>query len=137
MRLKILHMFKSTNRLLLVLGLSVLSSMAYAQDIRVTGTVTDVETKEGLPGVTVLERGTSNGTITDAEGNYTLTLPTEYATLVYSFVGFTTQEISLAGQTRIDVALEMDIQSLEEVVVVGYGAQMKSVVTGTIFGVKA
>ncbi|VXD19502.1 TonB-dependent receptor [Marinoscillum sp. 108] len=137
MRLKILHMFKSTNRLLLVLGLSVLSSMAYAQDIRVTGTVTDVETKEGLPGVTVLERGTSNGTITDAEGNYTLTLPTEYATLVYSFVGFTTQEISLAGQTRIDVALEMDIQSLEEVVVVGYGAQKKSVVTGAISSVKA
>lgn len=137
MRLKILPICKSSNRLLLVLGLSFFCSFVFGQDMRVTGKVTDVETNSGLPGVTVLEKGTSNGTITDVDGNYVLTVSSEDAVAIYSFVGFEPQEVSLAGKSVVDVEMTIDIQSLEEVVVVGYGAQKKSVVTGAISSVKA
>ncbi|MEQ9303935.1 MAG: carboxypeptidase-like regulatory domain-containing protein, partial [Marinoscillum sp.] len=137
MRLKILPICKSSNRLLLVLGLSFFCSFVFGQDMRVTGKVTDVETNSGLPGVTVLEKGTSNGTITDVDGNYVLTVSSEDAVAIYSFVGFEPQEVSLAGKSVVDVDMTIDIQSLEEVVVVGYGAQKKSVVTGAISSVKA
>lgn len=136
MRLKILPMYKSLLKLLMVFGLSIFWSASYAQDIRVTGTVTDKETGEALPGVTVLEKGTSNGTITDINGDFGLNLPNDQATLTFSFVGFATQEVPLNGRTSVDVSLTIDVQSLEEVVVVGYGAQKKSVVTGAIASVK-
>ncbi|WP_421873064.1 SusC/RagA family TonB-linked outer membrane protein [Marinoscillum sp.] len=136
MRLKILPMYKSLLKLLMVFGLSIFWSASYAQDIRVTGTVTDKETGEALPGVTVLEKGTSNGTITDINGDFGLNVPNDQTTLTFSFVGFATQEVPLNGRTSVDVSLTIDVQSLEEVVVVGYGAQKKSVVTGAIASVK-
>jgi TonB-linked SusC/RagA family outer membrane protein len=97
----------------------------------VTGKVTSLEDGEALPGVTVLQKGGGNGTITDLNGNYSIQVP-EDATLVFSFVGFTTEEVPVNGRSTINTSLKPDIQSLSEVVVVGYGTQEKRNVTGAI-----
>ncbi|GAA5040839.1 SusC/RagA family TonB-linked outer membrane protein [Marivirga lumbricoides] len=99
----------------------------------VSGTVTD-ETGEPLPGASVMEKGTNNGAITDIDGNYTIEV-TDGATLVISFIGFATQEISVNGRTQVDVQLNPDIALLDGVVVVGYGVQKKSDITGSIASV--
>lgn len=104
-----------------------LSTMA--QNV-VSGTIKG-DDGEPLPGVAVLEKGTTNGTITDIDGNYSIDVPSN-ATLVVSFVGFNSQEIAVNGQASIDVTMELDIQQLEEVVVVGYGTRKKSHNTGAI-----
>jgi TonB-dependent starch-binding outer membrane protein SusC len=101
---------------------------------RVTGQVID-EQKTPLPGVNVLIKGTSNGTTTDAEGRYVLDVPDEGATLVFSFIGYATQEVAAGVQTEINVTLEADIKTLTEVVVVGYGSQKRSDLTGSIASV--
>lgn len=98
----------------------------------ITGSVTDAESGEPLPGVNIIERGTTNGTTTDSEGSYALVVSGPDATLVFSFIGYATQEIIISSQSVINVALAPDAASLEEVVVVGYGEQKKSVVTGAI-----
>lgn len=121
----------------MLVGLFSLWHLSIAQGGKVTGTVTDSETGEGLPGVTVLEKGTTNGTITDFDGKYSISVSDELAVLVYSFVGYSIQEVPVTGKTTIDVSLVIDIQALEEVVVTGYGTQKKSVVTGAISSVKA
>lgn len=97
----------------------------------VTGKVTSLEDGEALPGVTVLQKGGSNGTITDLNGNYSIQVPAD-ATLVFSFVGFTTEEVPVNGRSTINTSLDPDVQSLSEVVVVGYGTQEKRNVTGAI-----
>ncbi|XOV93481.1 MAG: SusC/RagA family TonB-linked outer membrane protein [Bacteroidota bacterium] len=102
--------------------------------LTVSGKVTDAN-GDGLPGATVQEKGSSNGTITDVDGNYNLTVSSE-ATLVISFVGYQTIEESVGGRSSISVTLSEDISSLEEVVVVAYGIQKKSDVTGSIASVK-
>ncbi|MEQ9148979.1 MAG: SusC/RagA family TonB-linked outer membrane protein, partial [Cytophagales bacterium] len=98
--------------------------------LSVSGTVTD-ENGEGLPGATVQEKGTTNGTITDVEGNFSVNV-SEEATLTVSFVGYETQEILVNGRSILDVSLEADISALEEVVVIGYGTREKGAVTGAI-----
>lgn len=103
----------------------------------VSGTVTDSETGETLPGVTILQKGTSNGTITDMDGGYTLAIPEEGATLTYSFVGYKTQEIVVSSQSEINVSMTLDISELNEVVVIGYGVQKKKVLTGSIESVSS
>ncbi|WP_055562237.1 SusC/RagA family TonB-linked outer membrane protein [Hymenobacter sp. AT01-02] len=108
---------------------------AAAADITVSGRVVD-EKGAALPGVNVVVKGTSTGTQTDADGRYTLTAP-DNATLAFSFVGFTIQEVPVSGRTTVDVSLAPDSQSLNEVVVVGYGTQRKADVTGAIGSVKA
>ena len=100
----------------------------------ITGTVTD-ETGVGLPGATVILKGdASTGTITDIEGNYSISIPddTPNPVLAFSFVGYTTQEVPVDNQSVIDVQLGADVTSLEEVVVVGYGTQKKDDLTGSI-----
>ena len=100
----------------------------------VNGTVTD-ETGAGLPGATVVLKSNAGvGTITDIEGNYTINVPDdlENPVLVFSFVGYLTEEAAVASQSTIDMTLIPDIQSLEEVVVVGYGTQKKEDLTGSI-----
>ncbi len=100
----------------------------------VTGTVTD-ETGTGLPGATVVLKSSPGvGTITDIEGNYTVNVPDdlENPVLVVSFVGYRSQEIPLNNQSTVNVQLELDVQSLEEVVVIGYGTQKKEDLTGSI-----
>ncbi len=109
----------------------------YAQDIQVKGTVISATDNEPLPGVNVSVKGnTSIGTITDFDGNFILSVPSD-ATLQISFIGFKTQEIQVAGKPEIHAILKEDTETLEEVVVVGYGVQKKSVVTASIAKVSA
>ncbi len=111
----------------LFLCLCMLNLSAFAQQT-VSGKITD-KTGEGLQGVTVRVQGTTTGTITDIDGNFTLSAP-EDAILEVSSVGFTTQLIPVNGQSTIDLLLEEDVSELEEVVVIGYGTQKKSHLTG-------
>ena len=105
---------------------------AFSQAKKVSGTVKDQETGDPLPGVSVLVKGTTNGTITDGSGAFSIEVASENDVLVISFVGYKRSEYPVSGKTMIDVSLEADITSLEEVMVVGYGVQKKSVVTGAI-----
>lgn len=108
---------------------------AYGQESEVSGKVTDA-TGTGLPGVNVIEKGTVNGTVTDIDGNYSLTVA-EGATLVFSSVGFTTEEMPVDNQSSITIEMSEDIQSLAEVVVIGYGTQEKRDATGAVASVDA
>lgn len=103
----------------------------FAQSI-ITGKVTSVEDDSGLPGATVLIKGTTQGTATDANGNYRLEVPDNEATLIMSSVGFISEEVEIAGRSIINIALAPDIQSLSEVVIVGYGTQKKANLTGAV-----
>ncbi len=121
----------------LLFGLSLfLVSSLWAQEGSVTGTVTDAETGETVPGANVVEKGTTNGTITDFDGNYKLSVSGD-ATLVYSFVGYAPQEVEVGARGIIDVSLDLDIQSLSEIVVVGYGTQNKKEITSSVASISA
>lgn len=109
-------------------------SDAIIAQVTITGKVTD-ENGEPLPGATVLEKGTNNGTITDVQGGFSLDVSGE-ATLLISFVGYVTQEIAMGGRTSITVSMDPDFESLEEVVVVGYGTVRKSDLTGAVASIK-
>ncbi len=89
-----------------------------------------------LPGVTVLEKGTSNGTTTDLEGQYQISVNSSEAVLVFSYIGYTLQEVQVNNRSVIDVTLQTDLQQLSEVVVVGYGTQRRQDLTGSIVSVK-
>lgn len=89
-----------------------------------------------LPGVTVLEKGTVNGTITNLDGQYQFTVSSQEATLVFSYVGYAAQEVKVNNRSVIDITLQTDLQQLSEVVVVGYGTQRKQDLTGSIVSVK-
>ncbi len=102
-----------------------------AEEREITGTVTTADTKEPLPGVNVMLKGTATGVTTDGKGNYRITVP-EGSTLVFSFVGYTTEEIPVGSQTMLDVTLVPDVNNLNEVVVVGYGTQKKENLTGAV-----
>jgi TonB-linked SusC/RagA family outer membrane protein len=108
------------------------------QSTRITGKVTD-DAGVGMPGVNVIVKGTSNGTTTDAEGMYSLSISAGEASgiLVYSFIGYTVQEQPINNRTTIDVLMASDIQQLSEVVVVGYGVQEKRDVTASISSINA
>lgn len=100
--------------------------------VEVGGRVTGIDGNEPLPGVSVIVKGSTRGTTTDAEGKYRLEIPGETATLVFSFVGYLPQEIVVANQAIIDVILKTDTKALEEIVVVGYGTQKRADITGAI-----
>ncbi|SDL96750.1 TonB-linked outer membrane protein, SusC/RagA family [Catalinimonas alkaloidigena] len=102
----------------------------HALDKQISGRIIDTA-GEGIPGVNILEKGTSNGTITDVEGRYTLTVG-DNATLIISAVGYLAQEVAVGNQTSIDLTLEEDVKALEEVVVVGYGTQEKRDLTSAV-----
>lgn len=125
----------SRMRYFLLMLLIVFSQAAWAQSGTVQGTVTDAN-GDPLPGVNVVIKGTTNGTVTDLDGKYTLNAASDDV-LVYSFVGFMSQEIPVNGQSEINVSLADDTSDLEEFVVVGYGIQRKSDLTGSISSVKA
>jgi len=110
-------------------------NVALAQNITVKGKVIDGGDKTPLPGVTILIKGTQNGTQTDVNGNYSISAPAN-ATLVFNFVGYTVFEQAVNNQTNINVSLASSTQQLEQVVVVGYGTQRKIDVTGSVGTVK-
>ena len=105
-------------------------------DQTISGQVRD-ENGQPLPGASVLEKGTTNGTITDVEGRYTLTVSDDNAVLVFSFVGYISEEIAVEGRSVIDLGMVLDISSLQEVVVIGYGTVKKSDLTGSVASVSA
>lgn len=107
----------------------------FAQNIRVTGQVTDGQTSEPLIGVNVVQAGTTNGTITDLEGNYSIELPAD-AQIQFSYIGYETQTIAVNGRKVVSCQLAPDNQEIEQVVVVGYGVQRKEAVTGSVASVK-
>lgn len=122
--------------LLFVCFLGILITQAEAQTRTIRGRVTSAEDSQGLPGVSVIIQGTTKGTNTDEQGNYSLELSDGENTLSFSFIGFKTQTIEVGDRTTLDVFLASDEVALEEVVVVGYGIQKKSDVTGATATVK-
>ena len=108
----------------------------WAQERVVSGKVTSAEDGSSLPGVNVVLVGTAGGTVTDVEGNYKLSVPASGGVLRFSFIGLVSQEIQIGSSTNIDVGMAQDVQQLSEVVVVGYGTQIKQDLTGNIAQIK-
>lgn len=111
------------------------ASMGYAQT-RVSGRVTADDDGSPIPGATVMLQGTSNGTITDVDGNYSINVDAANAVLVFSYVGYLTEEIPVNNRSVVDISLMTDIAELMEVVVVGYGTVKKSDLTGSVVSVR-
>jgi len=120
----------STSSLLFVFLL--LGPSLWAQSKNVTGRVTSEDDGGGLPAVNVLVKGTTNGTVTDIDGYYNLTVPNDQAVLIFSFIGYTSMEVPVGTQTTVNIALKTDITELSEVVVVGYGTQERRDLLGSI-----
>jgi len=107
------------------------STSVYAQKITITGIVSD-ESGSPLPGSTVLVKGTTVGTTADVNGKYSLDVNNRDVTLVFSFLGYITQEVPVQNRSTVNVILEQEVLGLDEVVVVGYGTQKRSDITGTV-----
>ncbi len=107
------------------------ASIAYAQEITVTGKVKDAADGSSIPGATVIVKGTTTGTVTDIDGKYSIKVQSN-ATLVFSYMGYQTQEVPVAGKQMIDVSLAASVTSLNEVVVIGYGQVKKQDATGAV-----
>lgn len=106
-------------------------------DVTVTGRVTDGTTNEALAGCSVVLKGTTRGTTTDANGNYRIVVPDANATLVFGFIGFVSQEVAVGAQTTINVALKASASDLNQVVVIGYGSTTKRDMTGSVKSIKS
>lgn len=118
------------------LSAGTLLAAAPLQDRVVTGKVTSVEGEE-LPGVNIIIKGTTVGSVTDISGNYTLSVSGPDAVLVFSYVGYVSEEVTVGTQSVIDVVLTPNIESLSELVVIGYGTTRKSDITGSVSSIKA
>ena len=112
------------------------SKIATPQDLEVSGSITD-SNGQPLPGASILEKGTTNGTQTNFDGEFSINVASQDAILVVSYLGFITKEVSQNNQAELTIILEEDASKLEEVVVVGYGTQKKSDVTGSIASIKS
>ncbi|PRY05736.1 TonB-linked SusC/RagA family outer membrane protein [Pontibacter ummariensis] len=115
----------------------ILMQQVYAQNKAVSGKVTDQSTGQGLPGVSVVVKGTSVGTATSADGTYTISVPAEGRTLVFRFIGYKTIEQAIGSSASMNVTMGIDQQQLSEVVVTGYTTQTQREVVGSISTVKA
>ncbi|ACU03344.1 TonB-dependent receptor plug [Pedobacter heparinus DSM 2366] len=118
-------------RFLILLVFSLACMSTYAQNVQLSGTVTD---KDGvsLPGVSILVEGTKIGAVSNAKGQYSISLPNPNSVIVFSFLGYISQNVNAKGRSKIDVSLSEDSKSLDEVIMVGYGAQKKASVIGAI-----
>ncbi|OFX22811.1 MAG: hypothetical protein A2041_02045 [Bacteroidetes bacterium GWA2_31_9b] len=124
-------MKKKTKLALIIIFIKVfIPGLLFAQ-VAITGIVTDADDQSTLPGVTIIEKNTSIGTITDIDGKFNITVPKD-AILVFSFVGYKQQEIVVSNQTVINIALEKQIELLDEVIVIGYGQIRKGDATGAV-----
>lgn len=121
---------------LLVMLVTLAFGQAIAQN-KLTGTVTDAGSGEPLIGVSIMVEGTTTGTISDIEGNYSLELPSSPTSILFSYIGYKTLEVEVAQQTILEVAMEVDAAQLEEVVVVGYGQQQKKDLTTAVATLQA
>lgn len=120
-------------KLLLAFGfIGALLATSFSQGRMVSGVVTAAEDGLGLPGVTVVEKGTQNATFSDIDGKFTLPVSTDPATLVLSFIGYRSKEVTAAGNASLSIQLEADIAGLDEVIVVGYGNQKRSKISGAV-----
>lgn len=115
----------------------ILGEPAWAQSRTVSGAVTSVEDNQPLPGVNVLIKGSTTGTVTDVNGEFSLDVPSESNILVFSYIGYVSEEVAVGNQSVINVTLTPDITALSEIVVVGYGTQQKKDLTGAIGSVDA
>jgi TonB-dependent starch-binding outer membrane protein SusC len=109
---------------------------AMAQTVQISGTVTSSDDGSPLPGVTIFVKGTTLGVLTAADGKYLLSVPVVNKTLVFSYVGYKTQELQIEGKTKIDCILQQDLFQVDEVVVVAYGTQQKRDLSGSVASVK-
>ncbi len=130
-----INYFRSVSIVSLLLFL--FAASVSAQTYTVSGTVTDASDKLPIPGATVVVKGTTVGTVTDIDGNYTISIPEGEETLVYSFVGYATQEVLISGRQSIDIQLKVSAVALSEVIAIGYGTQKKSDKTGAVANIKA
>ena len=105
------------------------------QNMQVTGTIRSAATGEILPGVNILVKGTETGTITGMDGTYSIEAPDANSVLVFSYIGYITQEIGISGRSVVDVILEESLEALDEVIVIGYGTQKKVNLTGSVSSV--
>src|SRR5690554_3927399 len=121
---------------LLILLVLLVHHHAFSQQ-QISGTVTDGSSGEPLPGVNIIEEGSGRGTVTDLDGNYALQVSGSNAVVVFSFIGYERQEVTVGNRTNLNVALMADLTSLGEVVVIGYGTQTRETVTGSIATIKA
>ncbi len=124
-------MMKKIRLTLILIFFQILIPGILLAQLKVTGTVTDAEEGTTLPGVTILEKNSGIGAITNIDGNYEITVP-ENSTLVFSYVGYATQEVIVDGRTTLNIALEKQVEYLDEVVVIGYGQVRKGDATGAI-----
>jgi TonB-linked SusC/RagA family outer membrane protein len=113
-----------------------LSYLAQAQERTVTGKVTSSDDGSSLPGVNVLLKGTTTGTVTDVNGSYSISVPASGGVLVFSFIGLKTSEVEIGTRAVVDVPMEADITQLSEVIVTGYGIEQKRDLTGAVSSVK-
>jgi len=125
------HIFKKLIYVYLLLGMTFIHAGVFAQGIAVSGTITE-SSGEPLPGANVVIKGTSTGTVSDTNGRYSITVPNSDAVLVFSSVGFESQEVIVGNSTNINPTMLEDTRQLEEVVVVGYGVQRKVTITGAV-----
>jgi TonB-dependent starch-binding outer membrane protein SusC len=110
---------------------------ALPQQLKISGTITDVATKEPLAGVNVVLEGTTLGVMTDAKGSFTMNVPNLKGTLAISYIGYAAQKVPINGSTTINVTLSSDLTSLDEVVVIGYGTSTRKAVSGSVVSLKA
>lgn len=129
-------MLMKTRILFLLAFVACCCTTAMAQ-IQIKGTVVSDNDSEPMIGVAILESGTTNGCITDVDGNYTIQVKNSNATLIVSFVGYKTQNVKVNGRSVIDIRMEEDSKVLDEVVVIGYGVQRKSDLTGAVASVSS
>lgn len=120
---------------LALLFVSLCAANAFSQERTISGRITSADDNSPMPGVNVLIKGSSNGTVTDINGNYKLSVPSAETVLIFSFIGYSTQEVVVGAQTSIDIALTTDIAELNEIVVIGYGTVEKKDATGSLVNV--
>ena len=130
-------MLMKTRILFLLVFVAFCCSSAMAQIQQIKGTVVSDNDSEPMIGVAILENGTTNGCITDLNGNYSIQVQNSNATLTVSFVGYKTQTIKVNGRNQINIRMQEDLKVLDEVVVVGYGVQRKSDLTGAVASVNS
>ena len=121
--------------LILILVFSGISFGFIPNNLLVEGIVTD-DVGAPMPGVSIVEKGTSNGTVTDIEGKYSLTVTNEKAILTFSYIGYLTQEVKVKKDKSLDVKLSADREQLEEVVVVGYGTEKNEITNASVTNIR-